>query len=128
LESANKQLKVVNSILANIQMYVKKSQAAEKIEATSQHVSALSEDMLNLVLEVQKDLRKLEGIKEADLNKINKHLNTIVEEKAQNFDIVIQKLSQVKELVTNIKLGLSGRRMQQIEGDKYLFSKDRKQI
>ena len=52
----------------------------------------------------------------------------IISEKSQNFDILNQKIAQVIDLVNNIQTGLEGKRMQQVSGDQFLFSKDRKKV
>lgn len=128
LETEKKRTTAISSIFANLQMYLRKSQAIEKMKDTKLNLSTVAEEILNLVLAVQNEVNKLEGIEPSVLQSINDNLTKIITEKAQNFDIIGQKLAQVNELVTNIQLGLSGQRMKQISGDRYLFSKDRKQI
>jgi len=126
LEKEKNNSRVVSSILANIQMYIKKSEAKEKIANTKDDLTQTANDILNLIFSAQGTLNQISGADPEKVQEINDSLNKIISDKAQSFDIISQKLAQVTELVNNIQIGLSGKRMQQISGDQYLFSKDRK--
>ncbi|MFC2140566.1 response regulator [Candidatus Auribacterota bacterium] len=126
LEKEKNTAKVVSSILANIQLYIKKSGAIEKVQNTKASLAKIADDILHLIFASQEEINKLED--KSKVQTIEANLNKIVGEKSQNFDIISQKLEQVIDMVNNIQEGLKGKRMQQVSGDQYLFSKDRKDI
>ncbi len=118
----------VCTILANIQMYLKKSEAVDKIKNTKENLSKTSGDILDLIFNSQDCLDKQDTGTKTKIDPVIQNLNKIISEKSQNFDIISQKLSQVIDLVNNIQAGLEGKRMQQVSGDQFLFSKDRKKV
>ncbi|EKD28407.1 MAG: Anti-sigma-factor antagonist [uncultured bacterium] len=128
LEKEKAKTSSVCTILANIQMYIKKSEAVEKIKSTKEDLMRTSNEILDLIFNAQDHINKLDSDTKSKINCVNDNLNKIIDDKSQHFDIISQKLAQVTELVNNIQAGLEGKRMQQISGDQYLFSKDRKQI
>lgn len=128
LEKEKAKSGTVCTILANIQMYMKKSEAIEKIKNTREDLSKTSGDILDLIFNSQDCLDKQDEGTKTKIDPVIQNLNRIISEKSQNFDILNQKVSQVIDLVNNIQAGLEGKRMQQVSGDQFLFSKDRKKI
>ena len=118
----------VCTILANIQMYFKKTDAIEKIKNTKEDLARTSNEILDLIFNSQDCLDKLDEGTKTKVDPVIKNLNKIISEKSQNFDIIVQKITQVIDLVNNIQSGLEGKRMQQASGDQFLFSKDRKKV
>jgi len=126
LEKEKSNTSNIRTILANIQMYIKKTQAIEKIKHTKDDLIKMSNDILDLVFAAIDELEALTDIDKEKIKGVEEKLSIITDEKSQNFDFLSQKIAQVIELVSNIQLGLEGKRMNQVSGDKYLFSNDRK--
>jgi len=112
----------IRTILANIQMYIKKTQAIEKIQHTKDDLTKMSNDILDLVFSALDELGTLQDADKEKVKGVEAKLSIITDEKSQNFDFLSQKIAQVMELVSNIQLGLEGKRMNQVSGDQYLFS------
>lgn len=127
LETEKKQTSNVKTIFGNVQMYLNKADADSKVMAVKEELNKTFEDILNICFDVSDALGKIENQDDASLATAKQHIAKITDEKAQGFDIFIQKIAHVSEVLANIKLGMSGKRMQSISGDQFLFSDARKQ-
>lgn len=127
LEAEKKQITNVKTIFGNVQMYINKSDADSKVKAVKEELNSTFESILTICFDAQDAVAKAENKDDPAITEIQEHLGKITNEKAQGFDIFIQKIAHITEVLTNIKLGMAGKRMQEISGDQFLFSEKRKQ-
>lgn len=127
LETEKKQTTNVKTIFGNVQMYINKSDADSKVKAVKDELNKTFEDVLNICFDATDALAKIENQDDVSLTEAKQHLSKITDEKAQGFDIFIQKIAHISEVLANIKLGMSGKRVQAVSGDQFLFAEERKQ-